>query len=93
MYGQPGQPGQQAFYPMMAQPSQVGQSYQVQPGLPQGGYVVQQQPGHSVVIQPGQNGQATVSQVPTQVSDGFVVVIRETLTRYVPVAYVRAQHK
>ena len=30
-----------------------------------GGYVVQQNPGHSVVIQPGSNGQApTVTQIP-----------------------------
>lgn len=57
-----GQPnGAGGFYPMMAQPSAIQQQY------PGGGYVVQQQPGHSVVIQPGQNGQHTVSQVPGMV--------------------------
>ena len=40
------------------------------PGQPvQPGYVVQQNPGHSVVIQPGVNGQApTITQVPGTVS-------------------------
>jgi len=41
-----------------------------QPGqMMGGGYVVQQNPGHSVVIQPGVNGQApTITQVPGMVS-------------------------
>jgi hypothetical protein len=34
------------------------------PGYPNGGLVVQQQPGHSVVIQQGQNGQPQVTQIP-----------------------------
>lgn len=35
------------------------------PQMMGGGYVVQQNPGHSVVIRPGVNGQApTVTQVP-----------------------------
>ncbi|THH33620.1 hypothetical protein EUX98_g604 [Antrodiella citrinella] len=34
-----------------------------------GGYVIQQNPGHSVVIQPGSNGQApTITQIPGMVS-------------------------
>ena len=37
------------------------------PGQP--GYVVQQNPGHSVVIQPGMNGQpATITQIPGSVT-------------------------
>lgn len=31
---------------------------------PGGGYVVQQNPGHSIVIQPNPNGQPTITQVP-----------------------------
>ena len=33
-----------------------------------GGYVVQQNPGHSIVIQPNPNGQPTITQVPGMVS-------------------------
>ncbi|KAJ3542396.1 hypothetical protein NM688_g5976 [Phlebia brevispora] len=38
------------------------------PGMANGGYVVAQQPGHAVVIQPGANGQSMVTQVPSMVS-------------------------
>ena len=51
--------------PMGAYPA--GQPMQ----LAGGGYVVQQTPGHSLVIQPGSNGQApTVAQVPGIVTSG-----------------------
>ena len=53
-------PGQYG-YPMMGVPSMGGYAgSQMAPG-----YVVQQNPGHSVVIQPGMNGQPpTITQVP-----------------------------
>jgi hypothetical protein len=52
--------------PVMPMMQQGGQFQQV-PGYPNGGLVVQQQPGHSVVIQAGQNGQPQVTQVPGMV--------------------------
>jgi hypothetical protein len=57
MFQQPGAPGAGGFYPGM-QPMAA----QLQPGG--GGYVIQQQPGHSVVIQQGQNGMPQFTQVP-----------------------------
>ena len=56
-------PGQYG-YPMMQQPMPGYAGPQIAPG-----YVVQQNPGHSVVIQPGINGQPpTITQVPGTVS-------------------------
>ncbi|KAI0650725.1 hypothetical protein C8Q79DRAFT_1006963 [Trametes meyenii] len=58
----PGAYGYPGMMPMQPMPGYVGS--QIQPG-----YVVQQNPGHSVVIQPGVNGQPpTVTQVPGTVS-------------------------
>jgi len=55
-YGNRGYPG--STYPGSYAQSQYPTTY--------GGNVVQQQPGHSLVIQPGMNGGApTVQQVPT----------------------------
>jgi len=49
---------------MMMQPSMMPQQFG-----PGGGYVVQQTPGHSVIIQPGTHGEApTITQVPGLVS-------------------------
>jgi len=62
--GSPGAgPGQGYPYPGM---SSMGMPVSQQPMvLPNnGGYVVQQQPGHSIVIQPNANGQPTVTQIP-----------------------------
>ncbi|EIN10630.1 hypothetical protein PUNSTDRAFT_84829 [Punctularia strigosozonata HHB-11173 SS5] len=55
--------GYPMYYPYpQAQPAQGGFV------VSQGGHVVQQQPGHSLIVQPGQNGQApTITQVPGQV--------------------------
>jgi hypothetical protein len=50
------------------------QYQQPMPGYPNGGLVVQQQPGHSVVIQQGQNGQPQVTQVPGFVQQGHSVI-------------------
>lgn len=71
-FGQaPGYPG--ASYASYSQygnrgyPGSYGQSYSQYP-TSYAGNVVQQQPGHSLVIQPGMNGGApTVQQVPTAV--------------------------
>ncbi|KAH9843838.1 uncharacterized protein C8Q71DRAFT_852362 [Rhodofomes roseus] len=53
-------------YPMGMYPT-AGVPYQ--PGAMNGGYVIQQAPGHSVVIQPGPGGGApTITQVPGSVS-------------------------
>ena len=62
-----GAPGGMMMMPGYAYPA--GQPMYA-PGQPvQPGYVVQQNPGHSVVIQPGVNGQApTITQVPGTVS-------------------------
>lgn len=55
--------GSPMMYPMQ-QGMQPGMAFP-QPQMVNGGYVVAQQPGHSVVIQPGSNGQApTITQVP-----------------------------
>lgn len=60
-YGYPGgMPMSMGMQPMGV----YGGGAQVAPG-----YVVQQTPGHSVVIQPGMNGQpTTVTQIPGTVS-------------------------
>ena len=61
----------------MAEGGMVYPGPMVQPGGPvntmpvmqDGGYVVQQQPGYSMVITPGVNGQApTIQQVPGRIS-------------------------
>jgi hypothetical protein len=60
-----GQYGNRGYPGSYAQP--YAQSYSQYPTT-YGGNVVQQQPGHSLVIQPGMNGGApTVQQVPTAV--------------------------
>lgn len=58
-------------YPGTPYQGQMPMGYGGQPGQAMGGgYVVQQNPGHSVVIQPGANGQAPViTQVPGMVSN------------------------
>ena len=65
----PGYPG----YPGGSYPGMMPGAMMMQPGMgqpiqhmgPGGGYVVQQSPGHSVVIQPGVRGEPpTVTQVP-----------------------------
>ena len=68
----PGWPyGGQMGYPMGMYPA-GGMAYQpamMNGGMMNGGYVVQQAPGHSVVIQPGLAGGApTITQVPGSVS-------------------------
>ncbi|THG95810.1 hypothetical protein EW026_g5916 [Hermanssonia centrifuga] len=69
-----GSPGQHYAYPagspQMGYPGfQPGMQQGYQPGMVNGGYVVSQQPGHSVVIQPGRGGQApTITQVPGMVT-------------------------
>ncbi|KAH9936948.1 hypothetical protein B0H21DRAFT_698844 [Amylocystis lapponica] len=61
-----GPPQAQMGYPMGAYPGGMPYAPQMGPG---GGYVVQQHPGHSVVIQPGMGGQApTITQIPGTVS-------------------------
>jgi len=63
----PGQYGNRGYPGSYAQGSHVQGSYAQYPTT-YGGNVVQQQPGHSLVIQPGMNGGApTVQQVPTAV--------------------------
>lgn len=53
---------------MMAQP--MGGPISTMPVMQDGGYVVQQQPGYSMVITPGLNGQAPmVQQVPGHISN------------------------
>lgn len=42
--------------------------YPAQPQMVNGGYVVSQQPGHSVVIQPSAHGPPMVTQVPGMVN-------------------------
>jgi hypothetical protein len=62
-YGNRGYPGSYA----QSHGQSYGQSYGQYPTT-YGGNVVHQQPGHSLVIQPGMNGGApTVQQVPTAV--------------------------
>jgi hypothetical protein len=59
--------GQSGQYGNRGYPGSYAQSYAQYP-TSYGGNVVQQQPGHSLVIQPGMNGGApTVQQVPTMV--------------------------
>ncbi len=62
----PGWPEDQGHYPgQYAYPAGYGGGVQAAPQMIGGGYVVQQNPGHSVVIRPGVNGQApTVTQIP-----------------------------
>ncbi|KAI0796635.1 hypothetical protein C8Q75DRAFT_802321 [Abortiporus biennis] len=68
----PGWPADSGPYPGYGYPMGMGYpggqpvAYGGQPAqVVSGGYVVQQNPGHSVVIQPGMNGQApTITQVP-----------------------------
>jgi len=67
---QPGmvQPG--FIHPGMIQPGMMPTGVQMQPQYGAGGgYVVQQTPGHSIVIQPGVNGEAPrITQVPGTIS-------------------------
>jgi len=63
----PGQyaPAQQMGYPMGAYPG-MGAGMPYAPPMVNGGYVVQQAPGHSVVIQPtGAGGAPTITQIPS----------------------------
>ena len=54
---------------MMPQPMMMQGGAAAQPYMTNGGYVVPQQPGHSVVIQPNGRGQPpTITQVPGVVS-------------------------
>ena len=59
-----------AYYPgSVVAPQQMGGPVSTLPVLQDGGYVVQQQPGHSMIITPGMNGRApTVQQVPGRIS-------------------------
>ena len=61
------QGGAMAAYPgAVVQP---GGPITTMPVMQDGGYVVQQQPGYSMVITPGMNGQApTIQQVPGRIS-------------------------
>jgi hypothetical protein len=66
---QPGmmQPG--VVQPGMIQSNIIHTGIQAQPHYAGGGYVVQQTPGHSIVIQPGVNGEAPrITQVPGTIS-------------------------
>lgn len=64
--GYAGYPGSSpGMYPQMMMP----QGGQQQPYMANGGYVVPQQPGHSIIVQPGQRGQPpTITQVPGMVT-------------------------
>lgn len=76
MYGQgagmPGMPWQGGYaYPGYPSPGPYtpGPMPQMAPQMVNGGYVVSQQPGHSVVIQPNSRGQhPTITQVPGMVT-------------------------
>jgi len=60
-----------AYYPgTVVPPQQVGGGpVTTMPVLQEGGYVVQQQPGYSMIITPGVNGHApTIQQVPGRIS-------------------------
>lgn len=69
-----GSPGRYGYaYPAGAPMGYPGggmpmQPYSAQPQLVNGGYMVSQQPGHSVVIQPSAHGPPVVTQVPGMVS-------------------------
>lgn len=56
-------PGHAYAYPAGA-PYPMQQAYPGQQGMVNGGYVVEQQPGHSVIVQRGPDGQPSITQVP-----------------------------
>ena len=58
------------YYPgAVAAPQPTGGPISTMPVLQDGGYVVQQQPGYSMIITPGVGGQApTIQQVPGRIS-------------------------
>jgi len=61
-------PGAYMPGPVVAAPQPAG-PFNTMPVLGEGGYVVQQQPGYSMVITPGMNGQAPmIQQVPGRIS-------------------------
>jgi hypothetical protein len=63
-------PGGYAPGAMIAQPMPTGGPISTMPVLQDGGYMVQQQPGYSMIITPGVNGQApTIQQVPGHISN------------------------
>ena len=66
----PGWPEDAGPYPgQYAYPAGYAPGVQTAPTVMGGGYVVQQSPGHSVVIRPGANGQApTITQIPVVVT-------------------------
>lgn len=55
-------------YPGGMMPGMQQPQYPMQPQMVNGGYVVSQQPGHSVVIQPNAHGPPMVTQVPGMVT-------------------------
>jgi len=59
-----------AYYPgSVVAPQMAGGPVTTLPVMGEGGYVVQQQPGYSMVITPGMNGNApSVQQVPGRIS-------------------------
>ncbi|EKM59067.1 uncharacterized protein PHACADRAFT_249255 [Phanerochaete carnosa HHB-10118-sp] len=59
-----GPPGRYNYAYPAGSPAYPGHAYPTNPQMSNGGYVVSQQPGHSVVIQPQHGGPPVVTQVP-----------------------------